>query len=649
MTIFIYTLTVDAKTSTITKGDVLANLEFTSSKEKAKLFLYTSSSTREPVYTYDAKTTIAGELGNTYYNSEINTELWQKIQFIAYFGYGYKDRSDISWYLVTQNLIWNTYLDGKDKIIFSDTLTEEQYNEKAREILKDVEVITTFPSFTSNNSNDIALTTRPQEELTFIDTNNVLDTFEIQREEDFDYRVEGNKLYLTLFTPNPKKTITLKRSITDKMPYIEVYLTGDMPVAFSRGHQEFLNSYINITSLFSKVLLNFPRQGYYPELTNLKYGLYYQSSDRLYKEFLVDDNNNLYIEEAYPDVYYIKEINNSYGYTANRDKIPLSIDSYDYELKTIDIVKEPLIKNIIFKKNLKNNDGSIISLIDTEFRVLDKDLKELFTFRTNNIGEAFLNLPYGNFYIEQVDANLGYENELIKLKVNESTKEDLTIESKEIIGIVNLSFKDYTSKNLIKGISSFKIKRINTRMTEELLTYETESGELKLEDLPLGNYQITDISIPDNYSLNTKEVNFAITEEENNVDVTIYSELKTGSIKITYLDKFTNKPIKDGLFKIFNTLNECLYEVKTDELGVIKLQNVPLGNYYLKQVLSESRDILDEEKIDISVKENVETNITIQDRSEVEVPITGKKTVKWYGIFFIGLLSSVIFYEKKKA
>lgn len=73
--------------------------------------------------------------------SSLSEEQKREISLIAYYGYGYKNRTDSKWYAITQYMIWEA-IDNENNIYFTDTLNGkkiDKYVNEMNEINSDIQ------------------------------------------------------------------------------------------------------------------------------------------------------------------------------------------------------------------------------------------------------------------------------------------------------------------------------------------------------------------------------------------------------------------------------------------------------------------------------------------------------------------------------
>ena len=106
----------------------------------------------------------------------ISADLWKKISLIAYYGYGYANHTDMSWYAITQFMIWQEIAPQLDTY-FTDTLNGnriEVFREEIQELYSLVEKHSIVPDF-----GGMEFTVNMGDKLTLVDKNNVLSTYEV--------------------------------------------------------------------------------------------------------------------------------------------------------------------------------------------------------------------------------------------------------------------------------------------------------------------------------------------------------------------------------------------------------------------------------------------------------------------------------------
>ena len=92
----------------------------------------------------------------------------------------------------------------------------------------------------------------------------------------------------------------------------------------------------------------------------------------------------------------------------------------------------------------------------------------------------------------------------------------------------------------------------------------------------------------------------------------------------------SSEPIPNTLIEIYNENDELLFSKRTDDKGMIVIDALPLGKYYILEKETATPDyILNTEKIYFEIKENSDVvKCTMTNELIVEVPNTKKSSYK---------------------
>ena len=212
------------------------------------------------------------------------------------------------------------------------------------------------------------------------------------------------------------------------------------------------------------------------------------------------------------------------------------------------------------------------------------------------------NTIFLNFNVEVLD-------EILKVyKIDSKTKQPLA-------GAV---FGVYLDGNLLKTYTTDTEGKIYINITKDLNILEKKNIEIKEIEAPYG-YEIYKLS-------KNILVGDGIEKEVLFEDEKIY-----GSIKIikksldynSYLDKEANTPLENVEFEIYNEKMELIQKLTTNKDGICKIENLPYGKYYIKEIKTNEYYILDDKIYEISITKNKEEKtIELKNKSmEKEVPL----------------------------
>lgn len=567
---------------------------------------------------------------------DLTLEQWNYANIIAYYGYGYQNRTDIKWYAATQYLIWEYLLEGKGEIYFvdnnnnrTDTLAAE-----IEAIRKDAASHMTLPSFLENAT---PIEVELGDTLTFTDTNNVLSKFQIEK-YNLNYEVNGNTI--TVNFPAPGLQLLFFTNPPEPLKLPQIYYSPNSQTVISKGKTLYPAGALEFHVAYpSFKLVKKSNEDSLLSLKQAKYAVYY-SDGSLFTELITDEEGMAYVEEIYPGEYYLQEIAAPYGYELNPEKIYFEVTDKDVVLE----VEDKLIKKeIVIEKYLEEIDGELELEKHASFDVLDYETGKLITsFTTNEYGKFSLMLPYGKYLLKQTASTIGYNlSEDIILTIKEDTKDisNIIIKNPRIKGSLLVEKKDSDTSELIKEEAEFQIYNVDTKEYLKIDgkdIFKTKDGILLLENIPYGSYELIELTPPKNYQKTEERISFQITEEQEVITLEVLNKLQNGSLEIRKVDDETLKPIPGVLFGLYDQDKNLIEEYYTDEEGKITIENLLEGLYYIKEISTVGDYELLEGFMEVQIKNNILNSLLITNRLKVEVPITGTNE------FFLSILFSSI-------
>ena len=262
-------------------------------------------------------------------------------------------------------------------------------------------------------------------------------------------------------------------------------------------------------------------------------------ANRLVDLIEVDENGHVTSTIDLPEgTYYVEELYVSYPYTKSVERQEFALQ-YNGNSKQEFVVKQG--------RDVENTyDSATLTLIKLS---------------SSTIGNVVLN---GD---KLENADLSSEVQKIINDLKGKTEQEIRdyLKEKEIKVIGGAKYKIYTDeacKNelLIKNEETGKFE------PAELVTNET--GIIKLEDLPLGEYWIKEVKAPQGYEL-SKEV-IKVTLDITNKDSVMYQALIENSRinpLITKTDIFTGEAVSNCTFEIKDETGKTILHSKTNEKG----------------------------------------------------------------------------------
>lgn len=401
---------------------------------------------------------------------------------------------------------------------------------------------------------------------------------------------------------------------------------------------------------------------------------YGNSSKELYDEpnitFLVYKNNELINKITTNEIgeatiilpygkYTIKQENTKEGYLKVND-FEITVDGKNKELK-YELVDEEINAFVkIIKKDYETNETIKQKGIKFKIKNLDKneyicENKEC-TYETNEEGYIITSERLkGNLLIEECKQYLnGYiwNKEKIKIFIGDKIIDTYTIEfkNKRVKGQIkilkqgenelleNVKFNLYAKDNIIIN------NKIIYKKNELILTKTTnKEGIIIFDNLELGNYYIKEIETNNNYILDDKEYEISLKykDEETSIIkeyIEIKNYLKRGKLVLYKIDSLTKEKLENAVIQIYKD-NELIKEEVTNIDGLIELNNLLIGNYYIIEKEAPKGYIKSENIIEFEIKYNKVTEITMENDPIIEVPNTIKNSnYKIITLLIIGLL-----------
>lgn len=435
-----------------------------------------------------------------------------KINTLAYYGYGYKNHTDIKWYGVTQFLIWKE-LDYRD-VFFTDKPYGNRivaYKDEMNEIRELVKIHNTLPSF-SNDSFEYTIGATYEIE----DLNNVLSNYEI-KESNIDVEIKDNKLYIDTKKSGNYEITFIKKSPIDR-DYILYEYSGNQPLIYPGRINDIefkIEVQVNSGSITINNLDSENRSREFADLSGAVYGIY--DEEELITSITTDMNGVAYLEEIPLGSYKVKQISQSAGYKLDSNTYEINITKKNKDIiinSHSEIMKGNLIINKYYgqKGNYKLEDGAI-------FEVYNINNKLIGSYESND-GLVDVELEYGKFYIKQIKGIKGYKFEDEKyITITEEKDYVLDFYDEIIVGklTINKYYGQHEDYKLEDG-AVFEIYDITNNLVG---TYETEKGIINIK-LEYGEYYGIQISGISGYNLVDK-FNISI-KDENEYVIDLYSE-----------------------------------------------------------------------------------------------------------------------------
>lgn len=612
---------------------------------------------------------------NQAYVANMTQSQWERIQLLAYYGYGYSDsevnHNDLKWYAVAQYMIWQTVPHGYD-IYFTDSLNGNRITKYTNEIAEMERLLSehhTRPSF-NNTSLDMVIGNTSK----ITDTNGVLSKWQVSSDSKVTLNKSGNDLYVTANEVGNTSISLTKKDAKYSHPAI-VYVDAGSQDLVEVGAFDPIYASINVNIVGGKVAINkvdrdtgnsIPQGD--ATLEGAIYGVYRADGSLVTK--ITTDKNGYAISDYLPSLgkFYLKEISPSKGYEldTNTYEFTIGVDS----LEPLIPVQEKVIERDVtfFKVYAKENTGFLTGEPNITFDIYLKSSGEKYTSITTDAkGYATTKLPYGTYTVKQVNTTKDYEKvDDFEINITEKTDEPLyklitnaPITAKLKVIKVDKDTGDVIERSNIKfkifnvDSNEYVSQQITYPTVEEVSVFETDENGMLITPYPLmpGTYRLEEVDQKiDGYLWNKESKEFHIGEDSNLIKdekLGIIFEVKFANEEVkgvVNIDKTGEElVVKDGTYtykkvdlanvEIGLYANEDIYSAngklvhKKDELvtsgftnkdGELTFKELYLGKYYIKEISTDKDHVLDDKKYELELKykdqytDNVSYDITLK-------------------------------------
>ena len=542
------------------------------------------------------------------YDSGFNQDVINYISLIGHFGYDYPGHQTDRFFLAAQELIWESI--GNNDIHFTtginDTGNMININYEKNEILSLVNHYNLKPSFDNSNISGIY-----NDEIVLVDKNNVLSNYDIVSSDNI-VTIDGNKLKIRL-SSSGSSDIVLKRKKYDDLSSVFYYAPNSQDFMFLRADDE-VTSVVHVDSFVPLSNIKIVKTGMMLDdidgdnnfiyknrgLTSVKFGIY-AAHDIYFGDRLLYLENDL-IEEIYTvdGVAYSSDLPNG-----------------DYYIKELETLDEFVLNDEIINVSLYNSKEDVYTY-----------MVEL----TNDRKNVFLNLEkHGEIFDKIANSKVIYDSiPLSGVKFGLYSSSDIYDEDGELL--IN---RDVLIKTLVTDGNGF----INEKL-----------------DIPFGNYYLKELETLPGYKLDMNIYEFSIgSDNSDNINIMIdnrpiLNELIKGKFIINKIDSYGNR-LSDACFKLFDSLDNLIFEGCTDSSGSIVIDNLPYGKYHFYEVSAPYGYQVDDKVYnfeifeDDSLSEFSVLNVSMPKTSDIYA-FPKKLSLAGFGLGLF-ILSLTILYDKK--
>lgn len=367
----------------------------------------------------------------------------------------------------------------------------------------------------------------------------------------------------------------------------------------------------------------------------------FEITDSNGKKQILETNENGEISISLPyGTYMFHQINSTDGYEPVEDfEVFIHQDTpYITEIKKLDIQstgKIELLKTGESKENITEQ----IPLAHVQYTLFYKVNDAYQTWKTGITNEegklVFDSIPIGSYCIQEHSAPKDYivdekrhcftvmKDEIKHLNYhNQLKKTTITIkktgEQFEKIENGNGIYQEIPLDNVYFEL--YQVLESGEKLIDTLKT--NHEGILKIERyFERGNYYLKEVKTKENHKLDETKFFFHILEDTHevvmNFEPQLINRMKKGSVQIRKIDE-NELPLNNTTFALYTKEHKKLYEETTGNTGRIEMNNIPYGEYYIKEIKSKDGYVLKEETIPFKITE---------DGQSIPLKITNQKKI----------------------
>jgi len=236
-------------------------------------------------------------------------------------------------------------------------------------------------------------------------------------------------------------------------------------------------------------------------------------------------------------------------------------------------------------------------------------------------------LTYAGQEISVTEVSSSLYNERQKVQISL----DKALEQNELFGIgmngeiANISFGLYAAEDIIAADG----KKFPANGLIEIISFDADGHAVCQTDLPLGKYYLQERTTDSHYILSNTKFSFAFAYAGQDIEVVeiaanngevIENHLKYGSVSGLKLDE-DRKTIAGAKFGLFRnseteyTDENAIMTAISDENGVFRLDNIPVGTWVLRELVPAEWFVLNEQAYQVTISEHEQViEITLENR-----------------------------------
>ncbi|HGD0578835.1 TPA: SpaA isopeptide-forming pilin-related protein [Clostridium perfringens] len=278
--------------------------------------------------------------------------------------------------------------------------------------------------------------------------------------------------------------------------------------------------------------------------------------------------------------------------------VPMETQNFDVDNVTVNWTA--LTGNL---KVIKTGDNGEL-LTGAKFQLKDMNGTVVGEKVSENGELTFTDIMGGEYILEEVESPKGFlKAEPVKVTIRAGETAEINIVDTQIKGRVEITKIDEETGEPLEGAEFEMVKADTNEVVENMTT--KENGKITSGLHPFGDYIIREIKAPNKYTLNGKEYPVTISEHMQTIEITHANRIIKGRVAINKFDsEFTDLKLKDAEFTIYDTNDNEVDKLITDENGYYESIDLNYGDYYMKETKAPAGHKLSDKVYDIQIRED---------------------------------------------
>lgn len=378
-------------------------------------------------------------------------------------------------------------------------------------------------------------------------------------------------------------------------------------------------------------------------ITGAKFKLYKEAdggTDTLIGEYETNKNGMIIADTLDYGKYYFVETEAPAGYEISNDKFEVMVSE-----------DAPSV-SIVFNNKRKTGQFTITKISDRTQNPIGGAEFQLYNANGTLIGDAAYEtdpsgqltvsgLAWGRYYLLESKAPKGYylSDERIEFEINAQTveaPESKTVENEQkpanatLVKCELAEEYEYDAVTESTAIGNTPIKGAVYRLCDaagkQISVGVTDAdGKIYAENLTFGEYYFEEVSAAMGYEKYPEKIRFTVDADATERDLVIYTAdtRKTGNVWMQKLDD-AKEPVKDAVYRLYNGDGELMavsevnsgqndgkyrfvsgksgsYDMVTSSEGVIEIEAMQWGDYYIQEAEAPTGYELDEARHEFSI------------------------------------------------